>query len=233
MNAQKILLLLGIPACLLLSCSTTEQATSDKKTTFSVQAGSNIGGITENTDMSVVPGVHVPPEATVDAFSGATQPGFNAGVHLNRKLNNNQLETGVDYMFNHQTFNYIDAGNHYIGVRELHVSQLMLPATYNLVLFKRRMPEAELQIKAGFIGQVNFVKATGTGILPDYSVHPFSAGPTLGISAYPLSFRNGNKLGFYFDIYRGSQIYEGFYNQKEFEMPGSSFARFGLKFHFR
>jgi hypothetical protein len=108
----------------------------------------------------------------------------------------------------------------------------MLPITYNFGLFNKLIPKAELQIKVGFLGQVNFISAKGTGILPDYSVIPFSAGPTFGISVLPLSFNNGNKLGIYFDIYRGSQIYKDFYNQSSFEMPGSSFAKFGLKYQF-
>lgn len=216
---------LGLLSVLLMACSVSKEISTEKKSRFSFQAGSNWGGITENTDMSVVPGVQVPAEATVDAFSGATQMGFNAGVHLNRQLKKNGLETGLDYMYNYQKFNYIDAGNRYIGVRELHVSQFMLPLTYNFVIQK-----AGFQVKAGLLGQFNLVSATGVGILPDYSVIPFSAGPTLGVSFLPVRFGNGDKLGIYCDIYRGSQIYKDFYNQPEFEMPGSSFVKFGLRY---
>ncbi len=216
--------------CLFLSCSILEKVSTEKKTIVSLQMGSNKGGITENTDMTVVQGVKVPSEASVDAYTGATQPGFNVGVHLNHKLKKNQIETGLDYMYNHQTFTYIDAGNNYIGVRELYVSQLMLPVTYNLGLFAKQMPEAELQVRVGLIGQVNFISGNGTGILPDYSVIPFSAGPTFGVSFLPFRFRNGDKLGIYCDIYRGSQIYKDFYNKPDYEMPGSSFVKFGLKY---
>jgi hypothetical protein len=214
------------------SCSVQNQLSSEKRLKFSLLTGGNIGGITENTDMSVVPGVKVPEEATVDAFSGATRIGFNVGIRANMPLKRNEIETGADYMYNHQTFTYIDAGNKYIGVRELHVSQLMLPVAYNLGLFKKQMPEEELQVKVGLIGQVNFISGTGTGILPDYSVIPFSTGPTLGVSVLPFHFDNGNKLGVYFDIYRGTQIYKDFYNQPSYEMPGSSFIKFGLKYQF-
>ncbi len=210
---------------LTFSCSTIEKAPSEKKTILSIQMGSNIGGITENTDMGVVPGVQVPAEASVDAFSGATHPGFNAGVHVARSLKKNQLETGLDYMYNYQKFNYIDAGNHYIGVRDLHVSQFMIPFTYNFTF-----PRAGLHIKAGFLGQFNLVSAKGTGILPDYSINPFSGGATCGVSYLPFHFGNGDKLGIYCDIYRGSQIYKDFYNQPEYEMPGSSFVKFGIKY---
>ena len=227
MKTIKIKLLSVMLVCLTISCSTMEKVPTEKKSSLSFQMGSNMGGITENTDMSVVPGVKVPAEATVDAFSGATHPGFNAGVHIARSLKKNQVETGLDYMYNYQKLNYIDAGNKYIGVRELHVSQFMVPLTYNFAF-----PKAGLQIKAGFLGQFNLITGKGTGILPDYSVIPFSGGPTCGVSFLPFHFCNGDKLGIYFDIYRGSQIYKDFYNQQEFEMPGSSFVKFGLKYHF-
>lgn len=227
MKTRIVSKLIIIPLIIMLSCTTLEQTTSEKKTNISFQIGSNKGGITENTDMSVVPGVQVPPEATFDAFTGATHTGFNAGVHINRRLKKNQVETGLDYMYNYQKFNYIDVGNHYIGVRELHVSQFMVPLTYNFTLQK-----AGIQFKAGLVGQFNLVSGKGTGILPDYSVKPFSAGPTLGISFIPFHLSNGDMVGMYCDIYRGSQIYKDFYNMPEYEMPGSSFIKFGLKYQF-
>lgn len=217
----------------LSSCSLTRNSVSDKTLKFSLQGGFNVGGITENTDMSVVPNVRVPTEANVDAFSGATQVGYNAGFHVNKKLKNNQIESGLDYMFDYQTFNYIDAGNFYIGVRRLQVSQFMLPLTFNLTLFGNLFPKAEVQLKIGFIGQANFISTNDTGIsLPDYSVKPYSFGPTFGLSVYPFQFNNGNKLGCYLDGYRGNQIYEDYYNQPGFEMPGSSFLKFGFRYQF-
>ncbi len=217
---------------LICSCSSTRQTTTGRNLKLSLQAGANIGGITENTDMTVVPGVKVPAESKVDAFTGATRLGYNVGVHTSKKLKRNLVETGIDYMYNFQTFNYIDAGNFYIGVRRLQVSQIMLPVSYNLGLFKNRLPKADIGLKIGLMGQLNFVSVNETGILPAYSVNPCSFGPTFGLSAYPFHFNNGNKLGFYFDGYRGTRIYEDFYNQSHFEMPGSSFIKFGLKYQF-
>ena len=135
------------------------------------------------------------------------------------------METGLDYMYNHQTFNYIDEVNSFIGVRRLHVSQFMVPVTYNFVFQK-----VGLHLKVGLLGQFNLVSANGTGILPYNSVIPFSAGPTFGVSFLPFHFRNGDTLGIYCDIYRGSQIYKDFYNQPKFEIPGSSFIKFGFKY---
>lgn len=61
----------------------------------------------------------------------------------------------------------------------------------------------------------------------------FFIGGLLGISAYPVRFGNGSKLGIYIDVYRGSQIYEDYYNQKVFETPGSSFVKGGIWYRFK
>lgn len=197
---------------------------------ISVLVGANQGGIVENTDMSVVPNVSTPPEAIVDAFTGATQTGFHAGVHINQPVGKNEVETGLEYMFSHHTFNYIDNGNMYIGVRRASLSQIMLPLTYNFILVRN----IDLQLKLGVTFQYNLVRINDITVfnLPDYKIHHFSAGPTLGVSAFPVKFANGNKLGLYLDLYRGSQIYEDYYNQTTFEMPGSAYLKGGIKYQF-
>lgn len=210
-----------------ISCSVIN---NPNKPRFSFMAGISHGGIVENTDMNVVPNAITPPEATVDAFTGATNIGFNAGVHVNKRVGKNEIETGMDYLFTHHEFNYIDIGNMNIGVRRLSLSQLMVPFTWNLMMIRK----IELQLKLGLVAQYNLVGVNDVTVfhLPDYRIHPFSAGPALGISAFPVKFRNGNKLGFYLDIYRGSRIYEDFYNQNSFEMPGSSYVKSGFKLQF-
>ena len=228
---KKLILTILASLCLIAinSCSTSRQTNTDRSLKFSVQAGANKGGITENTDMTVVPGA----ETTVDAFSGATNYGINTGIHISKPLKYNQVESGIEYMYNSQTFTYNDAANNYSGLRELKVSQIMIPLTYNFVLFRNLLPDADIQLKLGYAGQLNFVSESGTGTLPDYSVKPWSNGATFGISAFPVQFKNGSKLGFYFDAYRGTQVYEDFYNQKSFEMPGSSFMKFGFKYQLK
>jgi hypothetical protein len=219
--------LLIVPLIVILSCTTLEQTSSEKKTNISFQIGSNKGGITENTDMKVVPGTKVPPDASADAFTGTTRFGFNAGVHISHRLKKNYVETGLDYMYNSQKFNYIDIGNNYTGIRELYVSQFMVPLTYNFDI-----PKAAFQIKIGVIGQLNLLSGKDMGILPEYSVNPFSAGVILGFSFMPFKLSNSDKFGMYCDLYRGSLIYKDFYNKPEYEMPGSSFIKFGLRYQF-
>jgi len=74
------------------SCSTSQPTNADRSLRFSVQAGANKGGITENTDMAVVPGA----ETNVDAVTGATNTGMNVGVHINKPLKYNQVESGIE-----------------------------------------------------------------------------------------------------------------------------------------
>jgi hypothetical protein len=224
-----------ITGCLMLlmlcSCSITGYLKNKSKVSF--QAGINKGGIVDNTDMSVVPGVEPAPESSIDAYSGATRIGGSAGVRVNVPLLRNEVETGLDLMYNSQEFSYADQGNLYIGVRNLHVSQLMLPVTYNIVLFRKLLPDAELQLRLGYLAQFNHLNGEGTGLLPDYSINRFSHGATLGVSAYLHTFQNGDKLGLFIDGYRGTQIYKDHYNQMQFEMPGSSFTRFGVRYRIK
>lgn len=229
MKKTGIVFLWGICLVVINSCSTSQPTNADRSLKFSMQAGANKGGITENTYMNVVPGA----ETNVDAYSGATNYGINAGIHVSKPLKYNKVESGIDYMYNSQTFTFNDATNNYSGVRELKVLQIMIPLTYNFVLFRNLFPLADIQIKLGYCGQLNFVSESGTRTLPDYTIKPWSNGATLGISAFPFQFKNESKLGFYFDGYRGTQVYEDYYNQKSFEMPGSSYLKFGLKYQFK
>jgi len=132
-----------------------------------------------------------------------------------------------------QQFIFYDAVYKYQGIRELKVSQVMIPLTYKFVLFRKLAPKADIQLKLGYTGQLNFVSVSSTGILPDYSIKPWSNGATFGISAFPVQLNNGSKLGFYFDAYRGTQVYEDYYNRESFEMPGSSYMKFGVKYQLK
>ncbi len=231
---SKLLIFTIVLTIALSSCSTLKFFNDTHPVKISLLAGINKGGITENTDMSVIPGVATPAEAIVDAFSGSTQTGFHGGIHFSQAAGIGEVETGVDLMHNKQLFNYIDAGNFYIGVRRLGVTQLMIPITFNFPILKKKLPSLDLGLKAGLIGQTNFITSHDSGIrLPEYTYNNSSIGVTAGLKIYPLHFENGSKLGLYLDIYRGSIIYEDFYNKSSFEMPGSSFVRLGLQYQFK
>jgi len=194
---------------------------------YRVQAGLNKGGITENTDFSKTDDV-VP-----DAFSGATNMGFNASGHTLLPLKHNSVETGVDYMYNKQKFTFRDATNGYNGTRTIGSSQIMVPITYNLGLFKKNDPLGMVQLKLGYLMQFNMFNVSNNGnSLTDYSLKHFSSGITFGVSITPLKLNNGNSLGLYFDGYRGSKIYNDYYNRSIYEMPASSFLKFGVIYQF-
>ena len=213
----------------LLSCS-TQNVTTEKshwKPTYRVQLGTNKGGVVDNTDLSLIPNTEV------DAYSGATSKGINASGKAILPLRRNAIETGVDFMYNGQTFTYNDAVNGFNGERKLGVSQFMIPITYSISVFKKNHIDGLFQIKLGYAAQFNlFAISNGNGTLPHYKTNFFSNGDTLGFSTTPISFKNGAKLGFYVDGYRGTQAYEDFYNRTEFEMPGTAFIKYGVIYQF-
>ncbi len=227
---QRIVKISGlIIAIFVTSCSTQTVTTenSDWKPTYRVQLGTNKGGIVENTDLTVIPNTQV------DAYSGATSKGVNASAKVILPLKRNAIETGVDFMYNGQTFSYNDSENGFNGERNLGVSQLMVPITYSIGFFKSKHSEGLFQIKLGYVAQFNYVNVSNTeGNLPTYTTKVFSNGATFGISSTPFKLKNGSKLGFYLDSYRGSQIYEDFYNRTDFEMPGTAFVKYGIIYQF-
>lgn len=185
------------------------------KIKVSVQAGLSSGGIVESMD--------------IDGFSGATKAGVNGGIHISKHFSFGEMETGIDYLNSRQTFTYSDDVNHFVGERIISLNQMMIPFTYNIPLFRSLLSNTELQLKVGGVGQLNFLPMTESGSLPDYTFKRFSGGITIGMSAYPFTLGDKYKLGFYADLYKGSQIYKDLYN----EHTTSSFFRAGMRFRFR
>jgi hypothetical protein len=215
----------GLSILLLTGCNISKQGDAFHPY-YRVQAGLNKGGITENTDFTKTTDIQP------DAFSGATKTGFNVSGHLVLPLKRNAIETGIDYMYNNQRFTFNDGNYGYNGTRKVGTSQLIVPITYNLGFFKKNNPLGSLQVKIGYLMQVNMFSVNNYGTPTDYSTKGFSSGITAGISATPFRFENGNRLGFYFDGYRGTKIYDDFYNRNIYEMPGSSFMKIGIIYQF-
>ena len=220
MMQRKIITAGIISAFLLMGCASQSPL-------YRIQAGTNKGGIVENTDMTVFG------NAEVDAFSGATRRGMNAGGKVMLLLKRNFVETGIDLMYNSQTFTYNDAVNGFVGERRLGVTQFMLPVTYSIGLFRENHPEGLFQFKFGYSAQFNlFSVSDGHGNMPGYNTNSLSNGATLGLSTTPFRFDNGAKLGLFVDGYRGTRVYEDFYNRAEFEIPGTSFIKYGIIYQF-
>ncbi|MCF8361760.1 MAG: hypothetical protein K9G70_03965 [Prolixibacteraceae bacterium] len=182
------------------------------------------GGIIENTDMSVVE------NSTVDAVSGATKTGFNAGAHALFPMNGNDLETGLEYQLSFNELSFNDPNNDFNGIRDIQLSQIVVPFTYNINIFKKN-PEL-LSLKMGGAFQLNLPLLNDTGNLPEYTINRLSSGVHIEISSLPFHFNNGSKAGASISGYRGSQIYEDYYNRSEFEEPGSSYYKFNLIYQF-
>ena len=219
-------LIFSIVILLLAGCSTSKQGEAWHPY-YRVQGGFNKGGIVENTDFSKTTDIEP------DAFSGATKMGVNASGHIVLPVKHNAVETGVDYMHNNQTFTFKDNSNGYNGSRKIGSSQIMVPLTYNFGFFKKNNPLGDLQIKVGYLMQINIFNVSDDGVLlTDYSLKHFSSGLTFGISTTPFRLSNGNSLGFFFDGYRGSKIYNDFYNRSIYDMPASSFMKFGIIYQF-
>jgi hypothetical protein len=222
----RIIFLLALTGCI---GSSKFQKTEDEKwkPRYQVLAGINKGGVIENTDFSETPDV------AVDAFSGATKMGGNIGAHVQLPLRKSAFETGIDYMYNGQTFTYNDPERGFIGKREIGTSQVLIPLTYNFGLFRKTYYSSLVYIKLGYVAEFNFINVRNSGQLPDYNLKHYSGGFTAGISSTPVALNNGASLGLYFDVYRGSKTFNDFYNSKLYEMPGTSFFKFGLIYQFK
>jgi len=223
---KKITLLMLV---LLSGCTSLKEVSvyQSRKPYYKVQIGIGKGGITENTDMAVIP------NAEVDAFSGSTRTSFNLGGRVVMPLKRNAVETGIDYLQNTQTFSYNDEANAYFGNRNIKTMQVMVPITYSITLFRKNSPKGLLQIKFGYLSQFNFFNITDSGDrLPNYSTRTFSNGFMLGFSTNILSLGNSKSLGIFIEGYRGTQIYIDFYNRTEYQMPGTSFLKYGFIYEF-
>ena len=227
---QRKFLPIGILFVFLLNGCANQQGIQENKKwspVYRLQVGANKGGIVENTDMTVVD------NAGIDAFTGATRRGIHTSGKVLIPVKINFVETGIDLMYNSQTFTYNDAANNFMGERKLGVTQFMLPLTYSVGILRQNNPEGLFQIKFGFAAQLNLFSVTdGIGNMPGYNTKYFSNGATLGLSAIPFRMNNGAKLGFFLDGYRGTRIYEDFYNRPEFEIPGTAFLKFGIIIQF-
>lgn len=205
------------------SQSISEKDENPARFRYSVQLGTNKGGITENTNMADLPGTEI------DAFSGATRTGFNVAGRVSYPFRRVSFETGLDYMYNQQTFTWNDPALNFAGTQQFSTHQLILPTTLNLGFFRKNDSRGLIRLKAGHVLQYNMVIAgKKTGATPNYSLNPFSNGLTFGISVMPLKLSNGSRMGLFMEGYRGSQIYIDPYNSKDFEMPGSSFMKIGI-----
>jgi len=216
---------------LITGCSGTSDLPAEKKAwkpLLQIQAGANKGGVTENNDFTSTP------EVPVDGFTGATRAGFNIGAHVMLPVRNNAFETGIDYMYNAQFFTYNDAVNGYSGKRDMATSQFLFPVTCDIGLFRLKSNQPLFYFKLGYVFELNLLSVDDHGVsLPAYGYNLWSNGVTFGVATTAFRLNNGAHLGFYLDGYRGTKIYNDFYNSDVYETPGSSYYKIGLIYQFK
>jgi len=213
----------------ILSCSMTKNSlirdndNSEKHSTISILAGLSSGGLVDNTEMSGITGV-----SNIDAITGATKTLFNSGVHTEIDIKGHKIETGLDYISFDQSVEYKMPSLSVNGQRDIRFHQLRLPLTYNFQFFRDSQNYPRLILKAGLSGGYTFSKSVSDfGNIPDYTFTNWDYGPTLGVSVFPLQLKQNYRIGFYLDLYRGSQIYEDVYHKAE-GIGGQSFMKFGV-----
>lgn len=219
-----------IAILLLLSASAGRiQAKTDSKPKLAFQIGTNQGGINDYSDLCLLDQTRVPVTSLVNAFNERVHTGYNFGLHLIQPIRKNQIEVGMDYMNNFQLFRYEDAANQFLGTRSINVNQFMLPISYNITLFRNLLFISDVQLKLGYLWQLNIIDALGTGSIPGTFINSMSKGGTFGIAASILKFRNGCKIGLYCDVYRGSHLFTDYTNQSCFPTAGSGFIKSGFR----
>jgi hypothetical protein len=199
-----------------VACTVSDKTASTVKNQFHVNIGFNHSGIIENTDMKKVP------DAPVDAFTGATSMGYNAGVHIEHRLKRHSLESGLDLIINNQKFTYNDQVNQFFGERKIITTQVRIPVLYDFSIFRNSNQENIAQIKLGITPGLNFNSVTNSGTnLPAYSFSHFSFGIMAAFTITPFHFKNGKYLGLTVEMFRlGTKVYNDFYQKGD--MPGLS-----------
>jgi len=233
--ASLLLLILFSIACAITE-STIDEELKSRKVRFRFHGGINHGGIVENTDLSKVETKQFADsywKYEVDAYSSATRAGFNDGAHWLLPVKKDNIEVGIDYMNSSQTFRYMNVKNEaYLGRRSIRISQFNFPLTYNISLFKQKFTKEHYLIELKFGGVIQYNRFTirdySNNFDNDYTTRPFSGGITFGIATTPIIMERGSKLGFYLDLYRGTQIYEDRFNPKSLELTGSSYIKTGV-----
>ncbi len=205
----------------LTSCSVTKKTTKPPPS-FRINAGIQKGGIIANTDFTTLE--NTPP----DGFTGANSKGIHAAIHYEYFTSFVSFETGLDLLWNKQTFNYSDIGNNYVGVRQLFTTQFRVPLFVNMRFLKGKNPEGMMKFKLGIspgLSMINQLSAEGS--LPDYSTSSFSLGPAMAIELSPFRINEKYNPGLYFGLFRSAQaVYNDFYQVGD--MPALSYMTFGI-----
>jgi hypothetical protein len=195
---------------------------------FTVLAGGSYGGLVHNENMHGINGV-----SGVDAITGATKVGSNAGIHLILKGHGRTIETGLDYVNLSKSIKYEMPSLSVNGTRNFETHQLRLPVTYNFGFFKNDLKQTKLVLKVGLSAGYTFSKtiedSEGSENLPEYDFSDWDLCGKIGVSYYPFNLNQNSRFGIYIDAYRGFKAYKDIYHEAAY-LGGNAFMRFGFIF---
>ena len=219
-----VIIIFTVYGCSMLKKSTkSDNDNAKKQPGILIHAGVSSGGLVDNMKMVEIKGV-----SEVDAISGATNMQFNAGIHSEINIKHNKIETGLDYISFDQSVEYEMPSFSVTGNRNFKFHQFRLPLTYNFQFLKSNNSYPKLILKAGLSYGYTFSQSiTGDVNIPDYKFTNWDIGPTIGISYYPLQIKQNYRIGIYFDMYRGSRIYDDIYHEAK-GIGSQSFMKFGV-----
>ena len=214
-------LALLIAVIILTSCRSGREISADgpvNRVNILVRGGANWGGFVDNTE--------------ADGISGATHFGMDIGIHGEYNLKKHAVGLGLDYLTFAQDLKYNDTGNEYVGGTQYRYQVLNIPLTYNFNIVRSSRDLPVLTVKAGVAAGIllNY-SYESEGFVPDPTFNSASFGLTFGLMITPLHFRKAS-LGVYWDLYRGSKIYEDPYHLSD-DYGGLSHMQFGLIMKFR
>jgi hypothetical protein len=157
----------------------------------------------------------IEPKKPTDAVSGASRWGGRGGVHAEVGISGQFIETGLDYSYLTDDLTYTDAGKSIDGTRNFVLQSVTLPIMYNFHFFNRNDGNPNLVCGIGLFGSYFPYMAIGeTGILSNYDLMNWAAGPCLRISCFPFEIEDKYFLGLYLDIRRSiNHLYtDGYFN---------------------
>ena len=210
----------------LLNCASSRMPARNadlSHVSVSILAGSAAGGLVDNRKL-----LGETAAADLDAITGATKSTLGVGVHTEIPVGKIYIESGIDYLGFNQSFSFDHTREDVFASKSLTFHQLRAPLTINFHLLPRRENRPRLILRAGVSAGYTFHKSIiETGVQPDYEFYNWDIGPTLGATYFPVILKNGQPLGFFLDVYRGSRIFDDIYHQEK-GVGAQSYFKLGL-----
>jgi hypothetical protein len=135
---------------------------------------------------------------------------YSAGAHVEFEVLGHPIETGLDWhAFDQTLIPYPRIADR----RHIRFSQLRVPLTYNLDLFRDRSGNPSIGLRLGLSGAYTALldvedRPAGNNYFPAYTFTRFDVGPQLGLTLFPPLRFCGLAPGLFVELYRGTVIYQ-------------------------